>query len=147
MNNIIATEYLMENIKVDEKAVKQLMESQGVRKVPGPDGASNWIMKECSNQLAGKLHSIIESLLKESGVPLDWKRANIVPIHKEGDKEEPLNYRPVSLISVVAKICEKIVKERWLKFLEKTNTLSGGQFGFRGGRSCTTNLLNFYSSD
>ena len=70
-----------------------------------------------------------------------------MPIHKGGDKKEPLNYRPVSFINVVAKICGKIVKDRWLKFLEETNTLSGGQFGFRGGRTCITNLLSFYSSD
>ena len=57
-----------------------------------------------------------------------------------------LNYRPVSLTSVVAKNSEKIVKDRWLKFLEETNTLSGGHFIFRGGRSCITNLLSFYSS-
>ena len=99
------------------------MESQNVRKVPDPDGVSNWIMKKCSNQLAGKLQSMILSSLKESRVPLDWKKANIVPIHKGGDKEEPLNYRPVSLTSIVARMCEKIVKNRWLKFLEETNTL------------------------
>ena len=74
-----------------------------------------------------------------SRVPLHWKTANIVPIHKRGDKEEPLNYIPVSLTSVLAKICEKILKDRWLKFFEETNTLSGGQFGFRGERSCITN--------
>ena len=39
----------MENIKVDLKEVKQVVESQDVRKVPGPDGVSNWIMKECNN--------------------------------------------------------------------------------------------------
>ena len=89
------------------------MESQYVRKAPDPDGVSNWIMKECSNQLAGKLHNIIESSLKESRVPLDWKRANILPIHKGGDKEEPLNYRPVSLTSVVAKICGDKHILRW----------------------------------
>ena len=68
-------------------------------------------------------------------------------IHKGGDKEEPLNHRPGSLTSVVAKMCEKIVKDKWLKFLEETNTLSGGQFGFRGGSSFIMNLLSFYSSD
>ena len=49
MDNVIATENLMENIKVDVKEVKQLMASQDIRKAPGPDGVSNWIMKECSN--------------------------------------------------------------------------------------------------
>ena len=53
MNIIIGTKYLMENIKVDVKEVKQVMENQGVRKVLDPDGVSYWIMKECSNQLAG----------------------------------------------------------------------------------------------
>ena len=57
LNNIIGTENLMENIKVDLKEVKKLMESQDVRKAPGPDGVSNWIMKECSNQLTGKLYT------------------------------------------------------------------------------------------
>ena len=57
------------------------MESQDVKKVLGTDGVSNWITKKCSNQLAGNLHSIIEGSLKESRVLLDWKRANIVPIH------------------------------------------------------------------
>ena len=50
--------------------------------------------------------------------------ANIVPMHKGGDIEEPLNYKPVSLTNIVAKICEKRVKDRWLKFSEETNTLS-----------------------
>ena len=103
---------------------------------------SNWIMKDCNNQLAGKLHSIIE--FTKGG---QIGRVNIVSIHKGGNKEEPLYYRSVSLTSVVAKIYEKIVKNRWLKILEETNTLSGGQFGFRGGRSYITNLLTFYSSD
>ena len=48
---------------------------------------------------------------------LNRKRANIVPIHKGRDEEEPLNYRPVSLTSVV-KICERIVKDRWMRNLE-----------------------------
>ena len=66
-----------------------------------------------------------------------------MPIHKGGHKEEPLNYRPVSLTSIVAKMFEKIVKDTWLKFLEETNTLTSGQFGFKEGNSCITNLLSF----
>ena len=84
-------EYLIENIKVDIKEVKQVMESQDVGQAPSQDGVSNCIMNECSNQQVGKFQSIIESSLKENRVLLDWKRANSVPIHKGGDKEEPLN--------------------------------------------------------
>ncbi len=51
-------------------------------------------------------------MISEGRVPVDWKRANIAPIFKGGRKEDPLNYRPVSLTSLVAKICEKIIKVR-----------------------------------
>ena len=130
---------------VDVQEVKEIMKDLDVSKALGPDGVSNWIMKECNEQLADVLHNIIVCSFKEGKVPLEWKRANIVPIHKGGSKEDPMNYRPVSLTSVVAKICERIVKNRWMKYLEESNTLTGRQFGFRSGRSCVTNLLSFYS--
>ena len=102
MNDIIATETLMDIIKVDVIEVKTLMESQDMRKAPSPDGVSNWIMKECSNQLAGKLHSVTERSLKESRVPLDWKRANIVSIHKGSDKKK-ITFQT----SIIIKCCGK----------------------------------------
>ena len=51
---------------------------------------------------------MVHSSIEEGRVPQKWKRANIVvPIYKGGKKTEPLNYRPVSLTSVVGKICER----------------------------------------
>ena len=123
---------VLDEIQVDIQEVKKVMESQDVRKASGPDVVSNWIMKECSKQLAGKTYIIIVSSLKESKVPPGWKRANIVPIHKGGDKEDPLNYRSLSLTSVVAKICERIVKYTWMRNLEETSSLLECQFGFGG---------------
>ena len=49
--------------------------------------------------------------------------ANIVPIHKGGKKEEPLNYRAVSLRNTVVKRCEKLIKRRWTKHLEENNII------------------------
>ncbi len=71
---------------------------------PEPDEVSNWVMKECSQQLAGNLSDFINASLSQGRVPVDWKRANIAPVSKGGRKQDPLNYRPVSLTSVVAKI-------------------------------------------
>ena len=45
------------------------------------------------------------------------ERADIMPIYKNGNKEEPFNYRPVSLISIVCKICEKVIKKQWTDYL------------------------------
>ena len=78
-------------------------------------------------------------------MPKDWKRANITPIFKGGSKENPLNYRPMSLSSVMGKMCERVIKVRWMEHLERHKVLTNCQFGFRKGRSCFTNLLSFYS--
>ena len=71
----------------------------------------------------------------------DWRNANVIPIHKKGDRTDPGNYRPVSLTSQVCKILESIVKEHILEHLASNNILSDKQHGFRVGRSCLTNLL------
>ena len=70
---------------------------------------------------------------------------DIVPIHKGGEKTDPLNYRPVSLTSVVSKICEILIKGKWVRYLEDNKVISNRLFGFRQGKSCVTNLLSFYT--
>ena len=135
----------LSNVRVTVNEVKTMMEDLDVRKAQGPDGISNWVLKECSNQLASKIYGIITNSLEQGVVPNDWKRADVVPIYKSGKKEEPSNYRPVSLTSVVAKICERIVKNRWNEYLERNEVINDRQFGFRKGRSCMTNLMCFYS--
>ncbi|XP_063852408.1 uncharacterized protein LOC135095489 [Scylla paramamosain] len=110
------------------------MEDLDVRKASGSDGVSSWILKECGKQLA------------EGKISIDWKRADIVPIYKKECREELLNYnRPVSLTSVDAKICERIIKDRWIKYPEDKNRLIDGHFGYIEVKSCSTNLICFYS--
>ena len=91
-------------IKVERREIMELMEKLDVRKSMGPDEVSNWTLKECREQLVEPIWDVINSSLIEGCVPEEWKRANIVPIHKSGKKTEPLNYRPVSLTSVVGKL-------------------------------------------
>ena len=134
----------MSEIIVSRHDIENEMKDLDVRKSHGPDEVSNWILKECREELVDKVYNIINCSLKEGKIPEDWKKANIVPIYKGGNKEDPTNYRPVSLTSTIAKICE-IIKNKWVKHLEENNILNSRQFGFRHGRSCTTNLLCFYS--
>ena len=47
-----------------------------------------------------------------------------MPIFKNENKEEPLNYRPVSLTSIICKICEKVIKKQWTKYLEREGIIS-----------------------
>lgn len=54
----------------------------------------------------------------------DWKHSNMALIFKGGKREDPLNYRPVSLTSVMAKMCEEVIKESWKKHVEENNMIS-----------------------
>ena len=67
--------------------------------------------------------------------------ANINPIFKKGLRTDPLNYRPVSLLSVLIKLMEKLIREEMSTHLISQNLLSANQHGFVKGKSCATNLI------
>lgn len=81
----------------------KLLENLEARKAQGPDGISNWTLKVCSNQLLDKMWKVLGTLLTEVTVPLDWKKADLVPVYKSKRRNYSLSHRSVSLTSVVVK--------------------------------------------
>ena len=82
--------------------------------------------------------------LQEGIVPLDWKEANIIPLFKKGSRNKSVNYRPVSLTSVICKVLETIIRDHMMDFLIKHKLINPSQHGFLKARSCLTNLLCFF---
>ena len=91
-----------------------------------------------TNSLAG----VINKSLQQGIFPNQLKIAKVTPIYKEGSKSDVSNYRPISLLSSLSKIYEKLMHFRILNFLESNNSLFDMQYGFRPGRSCEHALLN-----
>ena len=94
-----------------------------------------------SDILVPALKLMFSQSLTQGIFPSSLKRAAIVPILKSGDKSIPGNYRPISLISCISKVFERIIRKQVLAFLERKGLLNNTQHGFRSGRSCLSVLL------
>lgn len=75
--------------------------------------------------------------------PACLKKALIRPLFKKGDRDLPLNYRPIALLPTLAKIVERLVKYRMLEFLSAQNILSNEQFGFQESRGTNDAIFSF----
>ncbi|CAM5109502.1 unnamed protein product [Eretmochelys imbricata] len=109
----------------------------------GPDALHPRVLKELADVIAEPLAIIFENSWRLREDLDDWKKANVVPICKKGKKEDPGNYRPVSLSSVPGKIMEQVLKESILKHLEERKGIRNSQHGFTKGKSCLANLIAF----
>ena len=86
---------------------------------------------------------MIECSLKTGNVPKEWERADWYNAYLKNyeNKENPLNYNPVSLTSIICKICEKVIKKQRTEYLKRDKIIADRQFGFRTEGTCVTNLL------
>ncbi|CAM4644795.1 unnamed protein product [Lepidochelys kempii] len=102
------------------------------------------VLKELKCEIVELLTVVCNLSFKSATVPNDWKIANVTPIFKKGYRGDPGNYRPVSLTSVPGKLVETIVKNKIVRHIEEHKFLLKNQHGFCKGRSCLTNLLEFF---
>ena len=111
------------------------------RKAIGPESIPNRILKILAPSLSIYISNII-NLSFETGVfPQCLKYASIIPIHKKESKLILGNYRPISLLSNISKIFEKIIHCMLYNFLESSNCFYNLQFGFRGKHSTNHALI------
>ena len=121
--------------------VNKQLQNLNPNKASGPDQIPPWFLKEYANNLHDILTDIFQTSINSGTIPNRWKEANICGVFKKGDKNDPANYRPVSLTCVCCKILEHIIHSHVMKFLDKHNILTDSQHGFRAKRSTETQLL------
>lgn len=106
----------------------------------GPDGVPSRILHKCATFIAPSLCSLYNMSMRNGEIPNEWKKANVVPVHKGGDRNDVKNYRPISLTSVLGKVMEKLVNARLLHHLKEVRGINIEQHGFLPRRSCVTML-------
>lgn len=129
----------------DPIEVRNIINSLKSNSAPGWDQISTSFLKTFSPFLVEPI-CFICNLSFETGIfPNLFKKANVCPVYKSGDRLDPSNYRPISLLSSLSKIIEKVVNTRLMSYLEKKGRIVDNQYGFRQGKSTEDAVLRLTS--
>ena len=120
----------IEDLDITTAGIQKQLENLNPNKAMGPDQLHPRVLKNLAPSVAPILQVIFEKSLREGEVPQDWKKANVAPIYKKGERYCAANYRPVSLTCISSKLMEHIVTKHLITFLETNNILYDLQYGF-----------------
>ena len=134
----------LEHVIFTVSDIKDLLKDLKENSAPGPCNVACKVLKECKESLSLPIYIIMKKSFESGTLPRNWLRGNITAIFKKGRREDPLNYRPISLTSVLCKLMEKILRKRIVEHLESNHIFSIHQHGFRTRRSCLTALLEYF---
>ena len=116
--------------------------SLDLSKSSGPHCIPVVVLKNCELELSYTLAKLFNKCLKESCFPDCRKISLVFPVFMNtGERSTAKNYHPLSLLSVVSKIFEKLVNNRIVDHLEKCDLFSDFQYGFRSSRSAADQQL------
>jgi hypothetical protein len=135
---------LLEDIIITERDVDDILKTINPDKAYGPDNISPRLIKEAGSTITAILTKIFNKSLQLAKFPLIWKRANVLPIYKKAENFITTNYRPVSLLSILAKVFEKIVFKYLYNYFKDHFLISIWQSGFIPGSSTITQLTEIY---
>lgn len=109
---------------------------------PGDDGIHNLMIKNCSDNFLSVLLKLFNICISQGKIPDQWKVSKISMIpKKQGYSNNPSEYRPISLLSCLGKLFEKLLHDRIYSFIESKKIFNNCQSGFRKYRSCKDHLL------
>ena len=121
-----------EDREFTQDEVRQALEGFKDKKAPGPNGLTNGIVKMVFKAVPKTMTQMYNECLKTGHFPKKLKMAKILMITKPGREgnSEPSMYGPVSLLNTEGKIMEKLLIQRIMHHLYKTEALNGNQYGF-----------------
>ena len=131
----------MDHIEITVDGVTNLLSNLKSNKAGGPDKITARFLKEMASFLAPSLTLLFKASFTQGILPDDWKKANVIPVYKKGDRSCAANYRSISLTCIVCKIMEHIICSNIFSHLDKYGILCDQQHGFRHKRSCETQLI------
>lgn len=146
-NNESCSNSFIPTIEVSDEEIAKLLTNLDVCKSPGPDLLPARFLVGCAKTISLPISLLFKRSLRDGTVPEIWKKAFITPVHKKGQRTEVSNYRPISKLSIIGKVFERIIYDQVYAAIK--NSLNSKQHGFCKGRSTVSNLvlLNDFLTD
>ncbi|KAK4831696.1 hypothetical protein QYF61_018748 [Mycteria americana] len=127
----------------NKRKVREYLRKLDIHKSMSPDGMHQKVLRELADVTTRPLLIIFEQSWQLGEVPENWRKANVTPSFKKGKKEEPGNYKLVTLTLIPGKMTEQLILETISSHLKDKKMIWSSQHGFTQGRSCLTNLVTY----
>ena len=115
------------------------------QRLNGPESIHVILLQNCSPEHSPVLSTLYVKCVVESCYPSCWKFPSVIPVFKNsGERSDPHNYRPISLLPIISKVFESLINRSLVNHLDSHNLFSDYQYGFRSGRS-TADVLTVMS--
>lgn len=122
-------------LDTDQHEIDSILMNLKSDSAPGWDNISAKLLKNIRQYVVPILTHISNLCIKQGVFPNSLKQSIIIPIHKCGDTDDINNYRPISVLTAISKVLEKLLNSRLTNYLNKYNLLSPSQYGFQQGKS------------
>ena len=135
------TDKRLSSFDFSEDDIMKVIQKLDPNKAHGQDNISIRMIKICGKSICIPLRKIFEECLRTGTFILEWKKGNVVPIFKKGDKQIYKNYRPVSILPIFEKILERLIFEEMFPFFTESKLIDANQSAFKPGESCINQLI------
>lgn len=129
------------DIDFDASTISEILRKLPNKNGTSPDGISYRYLKNCWFIISPYLSEIFRASMDSGSIPEIWKSSIVVPIFKKGERNNPENYRPISLTCAICRVIERIIVTKIYEFLTRNKLISENQFGFLRNRSTTLQLI------
>ena len=126
----------------DDSEIKSIIYGLNSHCAAGWDRITSSVLKTSADIITPSITWVFNLCLSHGIFPRVFKKAVFHPIYKKGSKDSFNNYRPISILSSLSKILEKLINKRLVSYLDKYNLLSSNQYGFRAGKSTEDAVMN-----
>ena len=127
------------NFSIDD--IAKILQNLDPNKAHDHDKISIRTVQLCGNSICKPLELIFQQAMESGFFPSEWKKGNVVLIHKKYDKQCLKNYRPISLLPICGKFFEKLTFNEMFKFFIINELISTYHLRFKPGNSCINQLL------